>query len=66
MLTPSQLRARAELLRATAAKARDPAIVAMLTEEAERLEAGSALREHGADKSSVDYIIGPPKPPANL
>jgi hypothetical protein len=54
VLNTSQLRARADLLRAAARKAPLPEISATLLNKATQLDLQADLLEHGADKPSQD------------
>jgi hypothetical protein len=60
-LTQTFLRLRALTLRGIAGQADSPEAIALLSAEADQIEAEADLLELGGDKPE---IIGPPKPPA--
>jgi hypothetical protein len=61
--TPTSLRLRAATLRDIATHAHSPEAIALLSAEADQIEAEAELLELGGNKPE---IIGPPKPPAKL
>jgi hypothetical protein len=64
--TPTSLRLRSATLRNIAAQAHSAEAVALLSAEADQLEAEADLLELGGNKPGGEDLLGPPKPLAKL